>query len=117
MAEVYNLATKFDMKNHLYSNKFYEKTRTQSIDTTISDNREAYYPQLAAMTMTPGSIQTAQGSVSHRRYNTITQRNEDALRPGIQLKSAFQDRHGTAPDYSTISQTDDNRSSIAKYNL
>ena len=100
MAEVYNLATKMDMKNHVYPNKFYGGPRTQSIDTTISDNRETYYPQLANMMMTPGSIETTGGSVSHKRYNTITMRNEDALRPGIQLKNTFttQDRHGTAPD-------------------
>jgi hypothetical protein len=57
------------------------------------------------MTMTPGSIETTGGgSVSHTRYNTITMRNENALRPGV-MKEAFftqETRRGTAPEMTSI---------------
>ena len=66
--------------------------------------------------MTPGSIETTTGTVSHKRYNTITMRNEDALRPGVMKTTLMSNeyRHGTAPDMSSI---DNESCSVQKYHM
>ena len=70
-----------------------------SIDTTTS--REKYYPKFQNFTATPGGESMA-STVSHRRYNTITQKNEETIRPGIINKLDTTERFGTAPEFSDM---------------